>query len=130
MDNQNTQVNGMLSVCVYLLYQVLSGGGLYSPPPTHMGPGEGVCLGVYSPSPRTRDLGYNGIRSASGRYASYSNAFLCCHKNTLLMLNSKNDSKRDSLEFNYNVFLRLGTMHIWPLFLLLNLFLLLFSHLW
>ena len=32
------------------------------------------------------------------------------------MLNSKNDSKRDSLEFNYSVFLRLGAMHIYGLY--------------
>ena len=51
MDNQNTQVNGMLSVCVYLLYQVLSGGGLYSPPPPHGTWGGCMSRGVLTQPP-------------------------------------------------------------------------------
>ena len=66
----------------YLWYQVPSGGWVY---PEGVGMSGGWVL-TAPPPPDTWDLGYYGIRSTSGRYACYWNAFLLLYVDIELLL--------------------------------------------
>ena len=62
---------------------------------------EGVCLGIRHPPLKTWDLGYNGIRSASGPYASYCYGLLFpTDKNTADTIAINNEKKINTLKYN------------------------------
>ena len=61
-------------------------------------PGDGYVRGGSSGYVRTWDLGHNRIRSASGQYTSYWNAFLFLYSLSLLNVNIKLDSLRTHLK--------------------------------
>ena len=66
---------------------------------------EGVCLGIGHSTLKTWDLGYNGIRSASGPYASYCYGLLFpTDKNTADTIAIDNKKKINTLKYNRDCF--------------------------